>query len=201
MESYKGTLAKKGDFDKRRPGWLVLALLGGVLAGCQAEAPPAPPATWTNPQTGVVVQLPDGWRSSQALAKKGQTTVGYFKPKPRKVLAAAYTHVTLHREAQAEVGLDEFVENFTKAMAAWRGETGEPAKSQKDGLDIVDIEAVVPHDKGPQRLVARIWTADEREYWYSITEAPQEDTLTVIQAQELITRLQNSTQAAQPKAP
>ena len=174
-------------------------LLSYTLVGCapdEAATKAAPGRAWTNPITGDEVQMPEGWRSSPAHARKGQKSIGFFKPKPQLVLASAYTHVSLHYEEIAGADgmpLDEFAGNFAAVIKSWDGEVGTVEKGSGGGWRWARLQARVPlKGRQPQRLQTRIWTADQKRYWYAVVESPWEDSLTAVRAEPLIQRLKDS---------
>lgn len=178
--------------------WLILSL-SYTLAGCAAEKEPeeaAPGRTWTNPVTGVRLEMPLGWRSSPAHARKGEKSIGFFKPKPQGVLASAYTHVSLHYEeiaAEGGMSLDAFTGNFSAVIKSWNGAVGAVETGHSGAWQWSRFEAEVPLEgRQPQRMQARIWTADQRHYWYAVVEAPLGDTLTAVRAEPLIELLQGT---------
>ena len=174
-------------------------LLAYALGGCGAEPDvekPAPGRSWTNPVTGLRVEMPRGWRSSPAHARKGAKSIGFFKPKPQQVLASAYTHVSLHFEEVAGdsgMALDAFARNFVAVLESWDGEVGAVEKGREGPWAWARLQARVPlKGREPQRLLTRIWTADQSRYWYAVVEAPWGDSTTIVRAEPLLERLQGT---------
>jgi hypothetical protein len=196
-----------------KKAWLVALGCGGImlltcLAACSESDPQdaeiqnqsqAAKALWRNPLTATEVELPTGWRASPAHARKGQTTIGYFKPKPRLVLASAYTHVTLHHEAEVELGLDQFLEQYIEVMEQYQAEVGTVSKGRQGQWQTASLLVQVPmKGRQAQRLQTRFWTADEREYWYAVVESPWDDSTTVYLAEPLLELLRQSSKRQTP---
>ena len=95
-----------------------------------------------------------------------------------------------------------FAQNFAAVLESWDGEVGAVEKGREGPWAWARLQASVPlKGREPQRLSARIWTADQTRYWYAVVEAPWSDSLTVTRAEPLLERLQGTFSAKDESAP
>jgi hypothetical protein len=178
-----------------RPFLSVLLLFN---LSCQKSSVPvsAKYTTWINPITQVKVSLPKGWRHSLATAQKGATAIGYFAPQFAAV-KGKYGHVTFHYEDMRRVEekrtLRYFVDNFSAHMHDQMFNVSEP-KFSKDATSQIALVIAEGRYKGRNvRLNAQFWTANEQDFWYSITESEVTDTQLAEDAKQVVEHLVDST--------
>jgi len=169
------------------------------LAGCREPEPTEDYFSWTNPITGAVVAMPEGWRQSPEIARRGETTVGYFTPNFSMMLGR-YGHVTLHYEfmggADGPATLERFVENFFEYMRHRSERLSEPVFEERNGLQTARLSAEVWNRDRQILLKVRFWTPNGRDFWYAAAESLIEDGHFAERAEPLIARLQRSCLAA-----
>jgi len=180
---------------------LLLFFALSLLSACAQEPEPNPDYfSWTNPVTGAVVKMPEGWRQSPETASKGETTVGYFTPNFATMMGN-YGKVTLHYEDMRKISgpmtLQKFVGNFTGYMRGEANQLSEPVFQLHNGIPHARLSVEISHKNRQLLLRARFWTQNGRDYWYAIAESLLEDGTFAEKAAPLIEELQVSTMASQ----
>ena len=187
------------DTPSRLSSLLLLSAILSFLSACAREPEPSPDYfSWTNPVTGAVVHMPEGWRQSPETASKGETTVGYFTPNFASMMGN-YGKVTLHYEDMRKISgpmtLQKFVGNFIGYMRSQTDHLSEPIFELHNGIPHARLSVEISHKNRQFLLRARFWTQNGRDYWYAIAESPIEDGDFAETATPLIEELQASTMA------
>jgi len=177
----------------------LLSVALSLLSACAREPEPSPDYfSWTNPITGIVVKMPEGWRQSPEIARKGETTVGYFTPNFASMMGN-YGKVTLHyedmRQISGPMSLQKFVGNFVGYMRDQADHLSEPVFELYNRLPHARLSVEISHKNRQLLLRARFWTQNGRDYWYAIAESPIEDGDFAEKATPLIEELHASTLA------
>lgn len=171
-----------------------------VSPGCQKSEPEPSSVdyfSWTNPITGAVVELPEGWRQSPETTIEGETTIGYFKPNFAMMLGR-YGHVTLHYEDMRRVSppmtLEKFMGNFIDYMRDKADQLSEPVFEKRSGFKMARVSVEIVHRDRQLLLKARFWTDNDRDFWYAVIESLVEDGEFAQRAVPLLEKLQTSTE-------
>ena len=172
----------------------LLATLSALLCGCNKPEFPVDYFSWTNPVTGTVVQLPEGWRHSPETARLGATTVGYFSPTFSN-LFGRYGHLTLHYEdlTDRSLTLEQYVGNFVDYLRPQADHLSEPVFERTTELQTARLAAELPHQNRQMVFRVRFWTSTDGEYWYAVTESLLEDSQFAQHTAPLLDLLQQST--------
>lgn len=151
-------------------------------------------ARWTNPVTGAVVELPEGWRHSPDTAASGRTVVGYFLPR-YAWMKGQYGHISLHREdlADAPLSIEEYSERLVAYLQPQAESVTQTVFAKGADVEKAHFEVETIYQRKRKVLRCLVWTRGDGHFWYAITELLASDRAFIAQATPVVDRLVDST--------
>lgn len=171
----------------------LLTLLTSCWDDGQSDADEIDFARWTNPVTGAVVELPEGWRHSPDTASSGQTVVGYFLPR-YAWMKGQYGHISLHHEDLSDRAFS--IEGYSERLVAYLQRKAESVTqtvySKGSQVEKAHFEVETVYQRKRKVLRCLIWTHGDGHFWYSITELLADDRAFIAQATPIVDLLVES---------
>tara|TARA_B100000212_G_C27292537_1_gene497916 strand:+ start:270 stop:1010 length:741 start_codon:yes stop_codon:yes gene_type:complete len=174
--------------------WLFgVILLTACRDGGQSEGDTIDFARWTNPVTGTVVELPEGWRHSPDTASSGQTVVGYFLPR-YAWMKGQYGHISLHHEDLSDktFSIEEYSERLVNYLQRKAESVTQTVYSKGSEVEKAHFEVETVYQRKRKVLRCLIWTHGDGHFWYSITEMLADDRAFIAQAMPVVDLLVES---------
>lgn len=179
---------------QRLLGLALLALLAACTDGDQSAVDTVDFARWTNPVTGAVVELPEGWRHSPDTATSGQTVVGYFLPR-YAWMKGEYGHISLHHEdlSDAPLSIEEYGERLVAYLQRQAESVTQTVFAKSPDVEKAHFEVETVYQRRRKVLRCLVWTRGDGHFWYAITELLADDRAFIAQATPVVDRLVDST--------
>lgn len=174
-------------------GLALLTLLTACRNDGQSNTDRIDFTSWTNPVTGTVVELPEGWRHSPDTASSGQTVVGYFLPR-YAWMKGQYGHISLHHENLSDrtFSIEEYSERLVTYLQRKAESVTQTVYSKGSEVEKAHFEVETVYQRKRKVLRCLIWTYGDGHFWYSITELLADDHAFIAQAMPVVDLLVES---------